>query len=285
MPTEIESSLLKRLEAMGDARPNNRWHQEGFSYVQTYNLTPDDTTELIRIARLWLEREDWPDDDTVFCSVHAWRALGQLDPAVAVAPLLSMMDGLDEREDDWYLSEFPVVFGMAGADALPKLIGYLRDDGHGQFSRMAAANGLSEAARRFPDLRREVISALLAILQRHDHNLKSLNASLIGDLLDLKATEAAEAIERAMDADCVEESYCGNWAAVRQELGVEGIGLINEAKANRSIHSWSAMLGDGPVDMSDLLPTHYGNRTERRTDRKRERQQRKQKRKQRKRRR
>ena len=40
--------------------------------------------------------------------------------------------------------------------------------------------------------------------------------------MDLKAIEAAEAIERAFAAQVIEDDICGSWGRVRQDLGVAG---------------------------------------------------------------
>jgi hypothetical protein len=52
-----------------------------------------------------------------------------------------------------------------------------------------------------------------------------LNGSLVGQLNRLKAVEAAELIERAFAANRVDESLCGYWGAIRENLGVSGLGL------------------------------------------------------------
>jgi hypothetical protein len=47
-------------------------------------------------------------------------------------------------------------------------------------------------------------------------------------LLNLKAVESAEIIERAFAADTVDETVVGDWGVARRELGVRGLGLIPE---------------------------------------------------------
>ena len=46
----------------------------------------------------------------------------------------------------------------------------------------------------------------------------------------LRAVESAEVIEQAYVAGVVDEGIVGDWADVRKELGVEGLGLVPEQK-------------------------------------------------------
>ena len=52
-----------------------------------------------------------------------------------------------------------------------------------------------------------------------------MNGHVVEQLTRLKAVEATETIERAFAANRVADEICGYWGAVRQTLGVAGLGL------------------------------------------------------------
>ncbi len=194
-------------------------------YVAELGLTEQHIPALIEIARLWEEEKDeafeWP---AGAASIHAWRALGQLRAIEAVEPLLSMQNRFDEMDDDWYLKEFPEVFANIGPPAIPALTAYLADTLNREYPRVVAANGLAHIAQRHPESRDEVVKTLINQLSRHESEY-SLNGLIVCDFLDLEATEAAEAIERAFAAGVIDETICGDWGDVREELGVPGLGI------------------------------------------------------------
>ena len=83
------------------------------------------------------------------------------------------------------------------------------------------------------------MEALTGQLAGHEPELYSLNAFLVAYLVDLKAVESAEVIERAFAAGLVDETICGHSTAIRQELGVEGLGLVPERSG--AVHRFGPM--------------------------------------------
>ena len=89
-------------------------------YVAEFQLTPAHIPELIRLAAMWADpQDDWPEDGPIWAPVHAWRALAQLGAVEAVTPLLEMSSDL--HYDDWQFEDFPHVFALIGAGAIPPL--------------------------------------------------------------------------------------------------------------------------------------------------------------------
>jgi hypothetical protein len=146
-----------------------------------------------------------------------------------------MMNHLAEGHDDWFVEEFPYVFGLVGPPAIPQIRSYLSDATNGEFSRVAASSGLTKIAKRHPATRDEIVETLTKQLQKHERDRFLLNAELIANLIDLGADESAEAIERAFSAGVVDEGYVGDWERVRGDLGVEGLGLPQPRNAYNSI--------------------------------------------------
>ena len=224
MPDELTVDVrIEKLRNRGDAHGSYDWPQGDPDYVAEYSLTAEEIPALIALATKWVDEP--PEKAVVYAPVHAWRALGQLRAVEAVQPLLDVQDELSRIGDDWYLEEFPHVFGLVGQPAIQPLAAYLADESRREFPRSAAASGLREIARHYPEWRAEVVTILTAELGRHRSDCGVLNGLLVADLLDLGAVESAEAIERAFAADIIDPTVAGDWEDVRAELGVPGLGL------------------------------------------------------------
>ncbi|MCP4786029.1 MAG: DUF1186 domain-containing protein [Fuerstiella sp.] len=219
---DIEA-VVDALKRRGRPESTDHWPDGNPDYVTEYSLTQEHVPTLIELATTYSDADQ--DDAAVYAQIHAWRALGQLGAVEAVQPLLDVQEELDDIDDDWYLEEFGLVFGLIGPLAIEPVAAYVRDTTHGLFPRQNAAGGLSEIAKRSPASREQVVGILVEVLGRHEQDHADLNGALVGDLLNLKATEAAEAIERAFEANVIDPTVVGDWGVVRQELGVDGLGL------------------------------------------------------------
>ena len=218
--------VIEALKRRGRPSSDQSWPDGQPDYVAEYELTAEHIPALISLASTWVKVDS--DDDAVYSQVHAWRALGQLRAAEAVQPLLDHQQELDDLDDDWYLEDFHLVFGLIGPPAIDELTTFLKDTSNTQFPRGKAASGLAEIAIRFPESRQQVIEILTDLLSRHDKTQAELNGHLVWDLMNLNAVEAAESIERAFAANVIDPTVAGDWGDVRHELGIEGLGLAPE---------------------------------------------------------
>ncbi len=190
------------------------WH----NYPETVGLTADDVSELIRMATdrtLWELESDRLE---VWAPIHAWRALGQLHAEAAIAPLTQLFA---EHDSDWVTEEMPKVYAMLGPAAIPTLVDYLTDTSHETWGRNTAVDCLLDIARSHPENRDACVAPMLQQLEAFAENDVDLNTILIGDLLDLKAVEAAPLIEQAFAAEAVDEFMVGTWASIQVELGLK----------------------------------------------------------------
>jgi hypothetical protein len=272
-----QSERLERLRKFGDPRKTWKWNEGRPDYVKELGLTLEDVPTLVEMAREWLEDEDWPEDDSdlsLYGPIHAWRALAHLRAPETTGLLLEMLDPMDKRGDDWFLEEFADAWALIGPSALPSLRQYLHEECHEEFALICAGHGVCEIARKHPKVRIEAIGVLIELLAGYDENLPSLNAFLISYLLDLKAVEHAELIERAYASGNVDETVCGWWGKVRSELGVEGLGLAPDEppRPKLSPSSWPFGTSSSELPGSNL---DRQQRTALRKKRKRERQARK----------
>ncbi len=52
------------------------------------------------------------DRPEVWAPIHAWRTLGQLHAAAAIAPLLGLLHYIDDDDDDWAAEDLPRALGL-----------------------------------------------------------------------------------------------------------------------------------------------------------------------------
>jgi len=231
MDTTTQTDLLHKLETFGDPRETWKWPDANPDYVTTLGLTQEDVPQLITITLQRLEYRDWPEDEddySGYAPIHAWRALAQLRVVEAVPMFLDMLDPMDKNDDDWYLEEFPWAFGYIGPPAIEAVTAYLQNTNHLEYPRICVAHALEIIAKKHPEARTQAVSALSKQLEKVDANSEVLNAFLVGNLVELKATEAGAVIERAFAAECVDSYIYGNWYEIRKELDLQDTGIVPE---------------------------------------------------------
>ncbi len=206
---------VDKLLALGDPRKL----PEEVDYPQM-GIGRESIPALVQMATDEALYEGAPESPEIWAPVHAWRALGQLRAEEAVEPLLGLLPRLDEGIDEWIQVEIPEVFGRIGPTALPALSGYLADESHGLWARLAAAEGIEKIGKRHPEARGDCVSVLSRQLTRFDHQDPTINSFLVTNLLHLDAVEAAPLMEQAFAAGAVDESIPGDWEDVQIDLGL-----------------------------------------------------------------
>jgi len=204
---------LDELLTLGEVNLQGKWND----YAQL-GVCEEHIPELVRMATdRKLHRAD-SESSQVWAPVHAWRALGQLRALDVVAPLLEL---LEELEDDDYLhEETPVVAGMVGQPAIASLKEFLADHRHSLFPRIGAAHGLAEVAQQHGECRTECVAALTDQLRIFPQNNPTLNGYLISFLVELEADESAAEMEAAFAAEKVDLSIVGDWEDAQIKLGL-----------------------------------------------------------------
>ena len=94
--------------------------------------------------------------------------------------------------------------------------------------------------------------------EQYHHNDETFNAFLICYLLDLRAVESAEVIERAFAADRVDIMIGGDWNDIRSELGVEGLGLVPErlTSQRKNLFDWNSSSVGGSYGQIPIQETN-----------------------------
>ncbi len=197
-----------------DCRKLKQWP----NYPELFGFTSEHIPDLIRMAT---DPElNWADSDSleVWAPIHALRALGQLKAEAAIAPLLSIVDELEDN--DWFNEDLPEVFALIGDAAISASKAFLADTSHSLYPRVTAATCLERIGTKNPELRSECIEALTEQLSHFQKNSPELNGFIIADLLDLKAVESAPTIEQAFAAKRIDTSIAGDWFDIQYALGL-----------------------------------------------------------------
>lgn len=221
MSSTTYTSPVAKLLSLG--KPESVLPEKWPNYLDL-GLGPEHVPELIHLATdLELrgpesQEKSEEEDPDFWAPLHAIRALGQLHAGAAAEPLVNLLAEL--KDDEWMLEELPSIFGMIGPIAIPALIAYLADSSHDMYSRAYASNGLIEIANNYPENREECIAAISKQLEAFEENDYELNAFIIGDLARLKAVETLPLIERAFEADRVDE-FVINLNYVLEEFGLK----------------------------------------------------------------
>jgi hypothetical protein len=233
MTTTALAPPLDALERFGDPGDSGAWIDGEPNYVTQLGLTAAHIPALIEVARRWANEDQLPAGDACWASVHAWRALAQLQATQAIDPLLGMLSDCADLGDDWVFEDFPTVFAMLGPAAIAPLGAFFENTEHTEHARIAVASSLCEIALLHPQSRADIVRVLTNQLTGSDAESAGLNGFIVNYLIKLDAKESAEAIERAFAVERVESWICGSWGRVRRDLGVDGLGLAVDGQDQR----------------------------------------------------
>lgn len=178
------------------------------------------TEHIPDLIRMLTDESLFETDPEWYAQIHAWRALGQLRAREAIDPLLDMMiaNALADDWSDWLFEEVPVVLGKLGPEVIPRIVARI-DRQHADATQQYA-RALMEIGKQHPEARSEVVGHLCRLLETAATNDATLNAFLISDLIDLKATEALPAIERAYATDNVDLDIHGGLDHAKFYMGL-----------------------------------------------------------------
>jgi len=266
--TPQATSIVERLCEAESPHTLRDWEKKDGYYIATCRVSKDDVPSLIEIASKWSD-PDWPDDDLgpdpdldaiELLPVTAWRTLADLKSSESVEPLIHMLCELGGEYDDWAAVELPHVFGKIGKPAIGAIVQLANDADKQDSIRSIAAEGLHRMAEYHTETRDEVVACLAEMMMKAAHNNIEFNSTLLVGLVDLRAIEAAEAIEQAFANDRLDAGMIGDWEAVRRKLGVEGLGLEMPPRPHNSVQRFRRRMGigifsDKPIfDHGECLP-------------------------------
>jgi len=208
--------------------PESRNEERWLDYLQ-FGFDEEDVGDLLELVGDEALHQADIDSNEAWVPMHAWRALGQIGSVEAVEPLLALFDEI--VEDDWALSEFPIVMSMIGEGSIEALTRYLREPDHDEFSRVMAADALKTIAENYPASRDRVVRILTTYLDMPDHEMATLNGLIVSFLIDLQARESITTLRRLYENGWVDTSCAGDIETVEQALGLSDSQTPNDAPA------------------------------------------------------
>ena len=254
-----EAVLRDRLDSIGIVDDwKQSWREGDPDYVALLGVGADDVPLLVEVAQEWFPPEDSDepeefraDDPATYAPMHAWRTLAQMRAEEAAADLAAMIPRFVEHHDDRLTEEFDWAVGQLGPRAFPELEATLGDEYEDDFARAMSAETIKKTAEAWPNCRERAVAILAGKLERFRDEAPFVNAFVVDALVGLKATEAADLIQRVYGEWAVDEMVIGGWPETRHRLGF------------------------GPEPKRRTDPPHRGDETDRqrlRAKRKRERQ-------------
>ena len=230
----------QKLAALSGELDDSDWKTREIDYVANCKIVETDVPVLIEMAFDWADgefHEQAHGTNLEYQPVFAWRTLGQLGATEAIEPLLELSNVLDGDGDEWFLEEFPHVFGLIGEPALEPLSHFLGDKENLHFARACAAISIRQIGTRHTALRDSAVQLLTQELGKCVLGSEELNGSLVSELLELKAVESVETLEKVHSLNLVDTGMCGKWSSVKSELAIEGSGLAMPEFPYNSIYS------------------------------------------------
>jgi hypothetical protein len=191
------------------------------SYAEKFGIGPEHIPELIRMATDDYLAGDDSNNFEFAAPLHAVSALAELHAEAAIEPLLTLYDKASQNGNEWMLETLVHVFTTIGPVALPSIEQFLADSSHEDFAQNYVTEIIARIAKKYPEARTECMAVVMRRLADFKVNNPELNASLVAELIDMEAVEAAPLIEEAYANDCVDESWCGDWEEVQYELGLK----------------------------------------------------------------
>ena len=194
---------------------------EGISYVEKFGIGKDDVPELICMATDDYLVSKSASEFEFAAPLHAVRALAELHAEEAIEPLLTIYGKTSQNDHDWLLEILMDVFTIIGPAALPSLEQFLVDPSQDDSAQNYISEIIGRIGKEYPETRTACIAMIIRRLTDFEENDPDLNAFLIGELLEMKAVEAAPLIEEALASDCVNETWCGDWDEAQYKLGLK----------------------------------------------------------------
>lgn len=225
---KTRARLVERLRPLGRPKGSPPAPGEEPDYVRMFDLGPAHVPALLSIVgAAWTEEfsfdeedDDDDDDQQPYVPIHAWRALGQMQALDALDALIDALTVAHRYDDDWFANDFPHLAAMMGPSAAAPIQRFAGDSRHDLWPRASALEALGRIGQSHPETRERIVSFLVERLGLHQQNNPTLNAFILVPLLDLKAVEAADAMQRAFEARCVDTEVVGDWDDVRKALGL-----------------------------------------------------------------
>ena len=213
---------VRQLAELGDP-----WELNELIDYREKGIGPQHVDALLDVVRntveIWESVDPQQESPEEWFPLHAWRALAQLQALDAMPTLLDTLNLIEKLDSDLVQEEMPEVFAKMGPAALPNLEAFVLDTGKEMWARLAAAEGMQIIATDHNETRDQVVGTIVRALEGYEREDPTFNGFMINFLLDLRAIEAAPAVEKVYQANQVDLSILGDG----EDFQV-GIGLLEK---------------------------------------------------------
>lgn len=171
-------------------------------------------------------------DDRINFPIHALLFMGELNAEECLSTILEFLRYKLEFNEIWLgdtLTEivWQVIYKV-GEKQTEKLRDFLLEPNLDTYSKSAVSTALSQIALHQPERRTEIIDSYRMVLDAFicarpgDDLLDSeLTGFIVGDLLDINASELEPEMKKLYDLGYVIEGICGPWEEVEESLKAE----------------------------------------------------------------
>ncbi len=174
------------------------------------------------------QEDEW-DDRTNNFFVHALFFLTELRAYESVPTILNFLRQDEEFRDYWIAdsleSHFNPTLYILANNQLELLKSFVLEENVSPWHRMLATEVAAQVALKQPERRKEVLAWFDDVIQYHLDNPKNANiidteflSSVVGDLLNIGATELENKIRKLYDKGWVDDSFSGNLAVITEDL-------------------------------------------------------------------
>ena len=179
----------------------------------------------------YFEKKDLGNDENAFC-LHAVFLLKEIKAEESLPVVLELLRQPDEVLNFWLFDllteNFWQVLYVLGLPQTDKLVSYLKEPLNYTFARSEVSIVLAQIALHHPERKAEIVNAYKNLLQyflQHKGNEQIFESTLvgliIGDILDIGATELLPHIKALYDAGVVDESVNGSWDEIARLKNLE----------------------------------------------------------------
>jgi flagellar biosynthesis regulator FlbT len=170
--------------------------------------------------------KDW--DSYVF-PFHALALLAELKATESLQAVLNVFRHDEKFSDFWFedtlTEQCPYFFYALATNNLQPLIDYLLEENNHVWCRVSILKAIAQVALKNPERKQEVLQHLRFLLEyfiEHHQNEKlidtTLIAEIIGAVLDFKATELLNLVEKTYQLDIVDVMINGDFKDVVKEI-------------------------------------------------------------------
>jgi hypothetical protein len=179
------SSEVRALWGAGPATFDLPWR----NYPREFGLQEQHADELLRIV-LASVRNDQAEEIGDWVALHARRALAELRALKLMEPMLEQA-----RADEGVVLDLPIIAGLVGPPAIPRLLPHLQQGEYDEMLKIAAIEGLMLVGLWHPEATDQVTDILCRSLQGYPNRAITVNGALVSAIKFLSPSACREIIE------------------------------------------------------------------------------------------